>query len=128
MAAASADMSRSCVICRLRLTRRMFRTRRIRIMPRIESRQMIRARGTRLYELACERDLEGIVGILRHAGGSTILRNRFVSTENKATVCNGRLSKSADSTIDPLASASLAQGRSRADVASDLRTLPFSLQ
>jgi len=36
-----------------------------RIMPRIESRLMfldaIRARGTRLYELACERDLEGIV-------------------------------------------------------------------
>jgi ATP-dependent DNA ligase len=34
-------------------------------MPRIESRLMfldaIRARGTRLYELACERDLEGIV-------------------------------------------------------------------
>ena len=30
-------------------------------MPRIELRQMIRARGTRLYELACERDLEGIV-------------------------------------------------------------------
>jgi bifunctional non-homologous end joining protein LigD len=36
-----------------------------RIMPRIESRLMfldaIRARGMRLYELACERDLEGIV-------------------------------------------------------------------
>ena len=36
-----------------------------RIMPPIESRLMfldaIRARGTRLYELACERDLEGIV-------------------------------------------------------------------
>ena len=36
-----------------------------RIMPRIESHLMfldaIRARGTRLYELACERDLEGIV-------------------------------------------------------------------
>jgi len=33
------------------------------------------------------------------------------------------VSKSADSTIDPLASASLAQDRSRAEVASDLRTL-----
>ena len=36
-----------------------------RIMPRVESRLMllepIRARGTRLYELACEHDLEGIV-------------------------------------------------------------------
>src|SRR4030095_1290539 len=36
-----------------------------RIMPRIVSRLMfldaIRARGTRLYELVCERDLEGIV-------------------------------------------------------------------
>ena len=36
-----------------------------RIMPRVESRLIfldaIRARGTRLYELACERDLEGIV-------------------------------------------------------------------
>jgi bifunctional non-homologous end joining protein LigD len=36
-----------------------------RIMPRIESRLMllapIHAHGTRLYELACERDLEGIV-------------------------------------------------------------------
>ena len=34
-------------------------------MPRVESRLMllkpIPARGTRLYELACERDLEGIV-------------------------------------------------------------------
>jgi bifunctional non-homologous end joining protein LigD len=39
--------------------------RRARIMPPVESRLMfldaIRARGTRLYELACERDLEGIV-------------------------------------------------------------------
>jgi hypothetical protein len=36
-----------------------------RIMPRVESRLMVldalRARGTRLYELACERDLQGIV-------------------------------------------------------------------
>ena len=53
----------TATICALPFVERKRRL--ARIMPRIESRLMfldaIRARGTRLYELACERDLEGIV-------------------------------------------------------------------
>ena len=50
-------------------------------MPRVESRLMllepIRTRGTRLYELACERDLEGIVA--KWANGSYQCEGRGTS-------------------------------------------------
>ena len=50
-------------------------------MPRVESRLMfldaIPARGTRLYELACERDLEGIVA--KWGGGCYQCDGRYTS-------------------------------------------------
>ena len=51
-----------------------------RIMPRVESRLMllepIEGRGCRLFELACERDLEGIVAKWANGSYQTEVRNR----------------------------------------------------